>query len=604
MAQVAELYLDVKKTGHYTNDIINLRVGDNTDQILVHVLLNGEPHQKVENATFFAEKPDETIVANDPANVVDPSTISYPISEQLTAAAGNVTKAYFIINTTSSTDSFRINILPSVNPKGDSLDYIPGLKILQDKLNVKINAMKEQINNIDVSDEVKKVMNDALDKAKTDYMATFSQAIAELNATVSALKSKEATATESGNNLDAAIDSMNKKIADVNSFLATTQQQIIDANSKFTSDQEASINDLTKKLIDEINAIQSSADDLDTRVAGIKIAVDALDIPKINADTATALKNSKDAKDAVANKIDGATLNGSDVAVKDGKLDINVADPDMSEYATNNSVDTKLGDYSKSADIAKDYAKKGDVPANALTIWKGSADDYAALTEKADNTEYNVVDDTGIKNIYVGKSEIYKRGIPEGTVIYEDDNYWDETTQNFKVPLKYGSGNRSRLKNGFSFVDIKNGIALGINDSLFTNNTSYPRIMYHNNLNYDGISQPIAGDTKSSGIVFIHLDWNNILAMNSVNGGYPDCDIGEHQTKDSGTGCWLYKKDGSTDVNAKWSGNNWFQPKMMFYNKYNSFTFNLQNTTTIIPSGSTQKVSIHPYPVLNKIIAY
>ena len=379
MAQVAELYLDVKKTGHYTNDIINLRVGDNTDQILVHVLLNKEPHQNVENATFFAEKPDETIIANDPANVVDPSTISYPIPEQLTAAAGNITKAYFIINTTSSTDSFKINVLPSVNPKGDSLDYIPGLEVLQNKLNERIDAMKEQINNIDTSDEVKTVMNAALDKAKTDYMATFNQAIAELNGVVSVLQSKEKTATESGKNLDAAIDSLNQKITDVNSFLASTRQQIIDANSKFTSDQQTKVSDAINKATSDMKTAQENIDDITSKVADIKTAVDALDIPKINADTATALKNSKDAKDAVANKIDGVTVNGADATISSNKAIINLPQPDLSPYA-------KITDLVKY--ITQEYAD-----AHYSREVNMTQVEFSALTTKDPNTIYNVWSD-------------------------------------------------------------------------------------------------------------------------------------------------------------------------------------------------------------------
>lgn len=603
MVQVANIILDTKKTGVSSNKIIELRVCDNTDQIVAQILLNGQPRTDITSATFFAEKPDKSIIANDPANI-DGSFVSYSIPKELTAVSGHITKAYFYINGTLSTDNFEILIEESVDVNGDPIDYIPGLAGLQkiwdttkNNWETKINDISAGIDSFDTDQAVKDSINKAIEKAKNDSMTTLDQAIKSLN-------DKKSEAETTGADLDTEVTKLKAKIVDVDSLIADTQAQILAANDSFTKDQQTKVDKAIAAMTSSMESAQSDINGIKDKVASIQTAVDALDIPKINADTATALANSKDAKDAVANKIDGATLNGTDVAVKDGKLDINVADPDMSEYATNDSVDGKLGDYSKSADIAKNYAKKGDIPANALTLWKGSADDYAALTDKADNTEYNIVDDTGIKNIYVGSSEIYKRGIPEGTVIYENDNYWDETTQNFKTPLKYGSGNGFKLKDGFSFDDIKNGIALGINDSLFTNNTSYPRIMYHNNLNYDGISQPIAGDTKSSGMVFIHLDWNNILAMNSVTGRYPECNIGEIQTKDSGTNCWLDKKDGSTDVNAKWSGNNWFRPKIIFYNTGDNFTFNLENNTTIIPSGSTQKVSIHPYPVLNKIIAY
>lgn len=294
-------------------------------------------------------------------------------------------------------------------------------------------------------------------------------------------------------------------------------------------------------------------------------------------------------------------MNGADVPVTDGKLKIEVADPDMSEYATNTSVDGKLESYAKSDDVD---TKINSIP-KGISLWKGSADDYAAIESKDDSTEYNVVDDTGIKNIYVGSSEIYKRGIPEGTVLWNSDLIFDPKTNSFNKSVQYNSVKYSVLGADFDYSLVKNGFMIGINDCIPTDNTQYPFLGYSNsNLPRDSHKREKDADGNfTNSINYIFVPINKLKPV-----GFDIKSLYVLWTKDTTTSetvdnPWCYKKDMIGSLRrAAWTTNITNTSLYLNINDQNNFSLAFRGASQFTPRDTSLKISII-YPLIQQVIA-
>jgi len=322
MANIHEITLDVKKSGQTINEPIVVRTDDTDDVIRVHVKQGGLPYSGMTSATFYGTKQDMTIIANDPATVNN-DVITYSIPKELANISGKIKDAYFMIDGKITTENFVITVFKTVDFKGESKDYIPGLNSLIDKWNstskewnTKLNGLDDDIKNLSMSDMLKQKMDKALADAETDYMTTFNKSVDNLNSVVSELSNKEDIATDKGKELDTAIDKVNQSIADVSAWLDDVQKEIITANDDFTKEQQKSVSDEIDKLKDSITSTQKIADGLVNQLNDIDSNIKAIDVPDLNAKVDSLdsqVKDTKNKYDALKAQLDLAAQNISGV---------------------------------------------------------------------------------------------------------------------------------------------------------------------------------------------------------------------------------------------------------------------------------------------------
>lgn len=381
MANIHEITLDVKKSGQTINEPIVIRTDDTDDVIEVHVKKDGLPYSDMTAATFYGTKQDMTIIANDPATVNN-DVITYSVPKEIANIGGKIKNAYFMIDGKISTENFIITILKTVNFKGESKDYIPGLNNLIDKWNTtskdwttKLNGLDTDIKNLSTSEMLKEKMDKELETAKSDYMNSFSESVNKLNGVITDLNSKETSAIDKGKELDSAIDKVNQSIENVNSWLTTVQGQIISANSDFTELQKQSVENEISTLKVTISTVQRTANDLTKQLDGINDEIKAVDVPDLNAKVDTANSNANSAK----------TTADSAIAK-------------FESYYNKTEIDSKLGNYEKSADLSNllktyvlatqlsdlmtNYAKSDDVKSWIATS-ANQTKEYAAESIKA-----------------------------------------------------------------------------------------------------------------------------------------------------------------------------------------------------------------------------
>ena len=381
MANIHEITLDVKKSGQTINEPIVIRTDDTDDVIEVHVKQDGLPYSGMTSATFYGTKQDMTIIANDPATVNN-DVITYSVPKEIANIGGKIKNAYFMIDGKISTENFIITILKTVNFKGESKDYIPGLNSLIDKWNTtskewttKLNSLDTDIKNLSMSEMLKEKMDNELETAKSDYMSSFNESVDKLNGVITDLNSKETAATDKGKELDSAINKVNQSIENVNSWLTTVQGQIISANSDFTELQKKSVENEISTLKVTISTVQRTANDLTKQLDGINDEIKAVDVPDLNAKVDTANSNANSAK----------TTADSAIAK-------------FESYYNKTEIDSKLGNYEKSADLSNllktyvlatqlsdlmtNYAKSDDVKSWIATS-ANQTKEYAAESIKA-----------------------------------------------------------------------------------------------------------------------------------------------------------------------------------------------------------------------------
>lgn len=380
--------LDVNKAKYTINSPIGLREGDSgTATIVATILDNGADYSGMTSAQFFAQKPDGTAVATDPATVSG-NTITYKVTNNLTTASGHVINAYFLINKSVSTESFEINIHPSITLHGPSTDYIPGLndltRVWQQTINEwqgKFDELKAQLENTDYSQVIKDSLNSTLDEAKETYQGEFNSAVADVNKTVKTLqdkgveadteiaelKTKQDNAETVADSLQATVDQLNKKILDIDNWLDSLHDEFTAKNETYMKSMQA---ELTKKLADmkassdsalnvvkgNISTAQSDIDGIDNKIVSLNQAladvsknVADINVPQIKADVDSANANATQALKDVESKADKTALTAYVPLTK------------LTEYMTSVNIDKN---YIKKTDVDANYIKKTDVATN------------------------------------------------------------------------------------------------------------------------------------------------------------------------------------------------------------------------------------------------
>lgn len=377
--------LDVNKAKYTINSPIGLREGDSgTATIVATILDNGADYSGMTSAQFFAQKPDGTAVATDPATVSG-NTITYKVTNNLTTASGHVINAYFLINKSVSTESFEINIHPSITLHGPSTDYIPGLndltRVWQQTINEwqgKFDELKAQLENTDYSQVIKDSLNSTLDEAKEAYQGEFNSAVADVNKTVKTLqekgveadteiaklKTKQDNAETVADSLQATVDQLNKKILDINKWLDSLHDEFTAKNETYMKSMQA---ELTEKLADmkassdsalntvkgNISTAQSDIDGIDNKIvslnqtlADVSKSVADINAPQIKADVDTANATANKALTAVESKADKTALTAYVPLTK------------LTEYMTSVNIDNN---YIKKSDVDNNYVKKSEL---------------------------------------------------------------------------------------------------------------------------------------------------------------------------------------------------------------------------------------------------
>lgn len=187
--QMNQISLNINKSGQIINEPVVLRVGDKDQAITVNLLKDGQPYTSFTTATFFANKPSGSIVANDPANISN-GVITYTVPQALVNEFGKITNAYFLIDGKVSTESFIIAVLQGVNISDDLNDYIPGmdqLNVIYDKWKAKLQTITDELTGIDAPKEVKNVIDNEL-KNYTDQINELQRKITALKTQLDALE--------------------------------------------------------------------------------------------------------------------------------------------------------------------------------------------------------------------------------------------------------------------------------------------------------------------------------------------------------------------------------------------------------------------------------
>lgn len=446
-----DISLDVKKSGQTINEPIVIRTDDTDDVIRVHLKKDGQPYTGIKSATFYGTKQDLTIIANDPATVED-DVLLYSVPKELANIGGKIKNAYFMIDGKITTETFVITVLKTVNFKGESKDYIPGLNSLIDKWNAtskewntKLNGIDQDIKNLSMSEMLKNKMDVALAGAKSDYMSTFNKSVDNLNNVVTELSGKESIATDKGKELDDAIAKVNQSISDVNAWLVEVQNKITTANKEFTDAQRKSVSDVITQLKATIADTQKTADNLGTQLTTINDNIKAINVPDLNA----SVKKANDTADSANTTANNAIAKFDSYYTKDD-VDTKLANytdtSDLNKLLESYVLATKLteilGDYSKSDDIkswiatsanqTKEYAAEsikaiiGAAPATLDTIGEladavtknkdGVQAINEGITKKADKTDVTALQNTLSKLITPISAEDYKVLEDAGTV--------------------------------------------------------------------------------------------------------------------------------------------------------------------------------------------
>lgn len=187
-----QISLDINKAGQIINEPVVLRVGEKDQTITVNLLEDGRPYTNFTTATFNANKPSGSIVANDPANINN-GTITYTVPQALVTEFGKITNAYFLIDGKTSTESFVIAVLQGVNISDDLGDYIPGmgnLNVIYDKWKAKLQTITDELTGIDAPKEVKNVIDNEL-KNYTNQINDLKNRLTTLQTDVNNLKVPE-----------------------------------------------------------------------------------------------------------------------------------------------------------------------------------------------------------------------------------------------------------------------------------------------------------------------------------------------------------------------------------------------------------------------------
>ncbi|WP_099975297.1 hypothetical protein [Lactobacillus terrae] len=357
MSNVHKLKLDISKGFINVNEPVGFRQGDGLGSTVIQAEIydHGQPFTDLSTASFYCTKPDLKVVMNDPATV-NGNKITYIINPQVGASSGTIERAFFLVNDSPiSTENFQIKVLNGTRLAGDSTDYLPGFDQIQQEWQAKLEELRSEIKNIDLTEEITKAVNEGMNKVQADVNDKVQSTIDAINIKMKDLDATQESVNKAISDANTSIEKLKKLELEIDSWLEKEHQYVVDNVNKWKSEFD-------KQLLEEeerLDTTDKTITSLNSRLDSISASINDIDVPQINADVKkakedsaaalTAVESKADKKD-LDSKIEGATLNGKAVVVSNKKLNIQVTPPDLTNYATKDDVKTIVNSMDIQAD--------------------------------------------------------------------------------------------------------------------------------------------------------------------------------------------------------------------------------------------------------------
>ncbi|GEO58466.1 hypothetical protein [Companilactobacillus bobalius] len=373
--------------------------------------------------------------------------------------------------------------------------------------------------------------------------------------------------------IDAKTDELIKQITDwtnttlakVKTTVSSSLASIADVRAVIDKEIDVDRNNFTSKMTDvqsNINKANETMQSLTKTLDATKAEVNKIDVVQMQNDA----KSAKDAANAIQSKmgnvptgstvmseiskaqlVTGATVNGKDVAISNKRLQITLPNPDLSSYVKTST----LNSYAKTTDVdtkLKDYAKKGEIVTEGTIVTK--------------------------------------------TPLYRSTNLWVQSKNNWQNPKDMSGGSSFQLDTDFKPSDLKNGIFIGIDKHLITDNTTYP-VAYMPSLSGLIIPKDIAKFSETNFYYFISKE--EIQAA-LIAGNY----ILVNEPLD---GSVLRDRDGNLAGVSSWNGDRG-QIKLVFGDSNDGKIENLF-IQVWLPSikYSSLTINVMSFPVIDEVIA-
>lgn len=312
--------------------------------------------------------------------------------------------------------------------------------------------------------------------------------------------------------LGAKTDELIKQITDwtnttlekVNTTVSNSLTSIADVRAAIDKEIDVDRNNFTNKMTDiqsNIDKANDAMQSLTKTLDATKSEVNKIDVSQVQNDA----KSAKDAANAIQSElgtvptgstvmdeigksqvITGATVNGNSVPISNKSLQITLPSPDLSgyvktetleSYAKTTDVNTRLDEISNAQSVTGATVNGKDVAISNKKLQITLPDpDLSAYVKTSELSSYAKTTDVDTKlNDYAKKGEIVTEGtIATKTPLYRSTNLWVPSKNNWQNPKDMNGGSSFQLDTGFKPNDLKNGIFIGIDKHLLTDNTAYP----------------------------------------------------------------------------------------------------------------------------------
>lgn len=372
MTNKFELTLDLSKKNSNLNSPVIIRQGDSKEGTTIEatILDHGMTYSALSEASFYCTKPDNTVVLGDPATV-NGNIITYNVNTQVGACSGNIERAFFSLNNgLVSTGNFEIIVLPGTDISGESSDYLPALQQLQNEWQEKLDDIKSQVQHMDLSGQLKDVVNQAVDEA-------VQAANKKLQTVEDELKQAILNANNSISEVTDLISTLEKKKTEIDDWISQEHSIVLDNLKQWELDFEKSLNDTVEKQ----STLTTNVAELQTQLNGISEQITEIDVPSLNEQVSTANTN--------ANKA---------IEVANGKTDISYVNTVMNSLLNNQDVD--IGDSKvKRIDTTitdLNVARKSDIPDHSQFQQKSQTKNIKVLSQ----SEYDAITTPDTDTLY------------------------------------------------------------------------------------------------------------------------------------------------------------------------------------------------------------
>lgn len=430
--------------------------------------------------------------------------------------------------------------------------------------------------------------------------------------------------------IDAKTDELIKQITDwtnttlekVNTTVSGSLASIADVRAVIDKEIDVDRNNFTNKMTDiqsNIDKANDAMQSLTKTLDATKSEVNKIDVSQVQNDA----KSAKDAANAMQSElgnvptgstvmdeigksqvITGATVNGKSVPIDNKNLQITLPSPDLSgyvktetleSYAKTTDVNTRLDEISNAQSVTGATVNGKDVAISNKKLQITLPDpDLSAYVKTSELSSYAKTTDVDTKlNDYAKKGEIVTEGtIATKTPLYRSTNLWVQSKNNWQNPKDMNGGSSFQLDTGFKPNDLKNGIFIGIDKHLLTDNTTYP-VAYMPSLSGLIIPEDVG---KFSETNFYYFMSKEEIQAALIAGNY----ILANELLD---GSVLRDRDDSLAGTSSWSGDRG-QIKLVFGNSKDGKIENLFIQLWLPPieySGLT--INVMSFPVVDEVIA-